>query len=225
MTTTMSDLNEVVVVGYGTLQKKDITGSIVSLKTDIIPKSANVSINNVLQGRAAGLNLNLVSAQPGGRLNVSIRGGGTPLYVIDGVPLFNYRSADPAIVSFGSAVETGFNGGVDRDPLSSMNPSDIESVDVLKDASATAIYGAAASNGVILITTKKGKANSGVTTEYRGSYTVQSPKDYFELLNAKEFMQQQVRLAKDRLTFFGNSGPYGPNCGSGIYTTLYPSAN
>jgi TonB-linked SusC/RagA family outer membrane protein len=211
MSTSLTDLNEVVVVGYGTLQKKEITGSIVSLKTDNIPKSANVSVNNLLQGRAAGLNLNLVSAQPGGRLNVSIRGGGTPLYVIDGVPLFNYRSSEPSIVSFGSAVETGFNGGVDRDPLTSLNPSDIESVDVLKDASATAIYGSAASNGVILITTKKGKANSGVTTEYRGSYTVQSPKDYFELLNAKEFMQQQVRLARDRSLYLANAAPYGPN--------------
>jgi TonB-linked SusC/RagA family outer membrane protein len=211
MSVSETDLNEVVVVGYGTLQKKEITGSIVSLKTDNIPKSANVSVNNLLQGRAAGLNLNLVSAQPGGRLNVSIRGGGTPLYVIDGVPLFNYRSTEPSIVSFGSAVETGFNGGVDRDPLASLNPSDVESVDVLKDASATAIYGSAASNGVILITTKKGKANSGVTTEYRGSYTVQSPKDYFELLNAKEFMQQQVRLSKDRALYLANAAPYGPN--------------
>jgi TonB-linked SusC/RagA family outer membrane protein len=209
MTTSLTDLNEVVVVGYGTLQKKEITGSIVSLKTDNIPKSANVSVNNLLQGRAAGLNLNLVSAQPGGRLTVSIRGGGTPLYVIDGVPLFNYRSAEPGIVSFGSAVETGFNGGVDRDPLSSINPSDIESVDVLKDASATAIYGSAASNGVILITTKRGKANSGVTTEYRGSYTIQKPKDYFDLLNAKEFMQEQVRLSRDRAYYLANAAPYG----------------
>jgi len=160
--------DEVIVVGYGTLQKKDVSASIVSVKTDNIPKSANTSINNVLQGRAAGLNLNLVSAQPGGRLNVSIRGGGTPLYVIDGVPLFNYRSVEPAIVSFGSAVETGFYGGVERDPLSNLNPSDVESVDVLKDASATAIYGSAASNGVILITTKRGKSTNGIiNTEYR----------------------------------------------------------
>jgi TonB-dependent starch-binding outer membrane protein SusC len=223
LNTSLTDIDEVVVVGYGTLQKKEITGSIVSLKTDNIPKSANVSVNNLLQGRAAGLNLNLVSAQPGGRLTVSIRGGGTPLYVIDGVPLFNYRTADPAIVSFGSAVEVGFSGGVDRDPLSSLNPSDIESVDVLKDASATAIYGSAASNGVILITTKKGKLNSGVTTEYRGSYTVQSPKDYFDLLNAKEFMQQQVRLAKDRSLFLANAAPYGPNAAP-AFTPLFTQA-
>lgn len=202
-------LNEVVVVGYGTQRRKEITGSVVSVNTKNLPQVANTSINNLLQGRAAGLNLNLVSAQPGGRLNVSIRGGGTPLYVIDGVPLFNNRAAEPAIVSFGSAVETGFNGGVDRDPLSNINPSDVETVDVLKDASATAIYGSAASNGVILITTKRGKANNTVSTEYRGSYTVQTPKKYFDLLNAKEFMQEQVRLARDRAFYLANAAPYG----------------
>jgi TonB-dependent starch-binding outer membrane protein SusC len=208
----ITEIEEVVMVGYGTQRRKDVSSSIVSLKTDIIPKTANTSINNVIQGRAAGLNVDLRSAQPGGRLNISIRGRGTPLYVIDGVPLFNYASAEPAIVSFGSAVETGFSGGVDRDPLSNMNPSDIESVDILKDASATAIYGSAASNGVILITTKKGKAANGmVTTEYRGSYTVQTPKKYFDLLNAKEFMQEQVRLERDRSLYSAGAAPYGTN--------------
>jgi TonB-dependent starch-binding outer membrane protein SusC len=220
---TANDMNEVVVVGYGTLQKKEVTGSVVSIKTDNLPKTANTSINNLLQGRAAGLNLDLRSAQPGGRLNVNIRGAGEPLYVIDGVPIFNNRAAEPAIVSFGSAVETGFNGGVDRDPLSNLNPADIESVDVLKDASATAIYGSAAANGVILITTKKGKADGRVTTEYRGSYTAQTPKDYFELLNAKEFMQQQVRLAKDNFLYLANAAPYG-NSTPGTFTPLFTQA-
>ncbi|MDQ2657511.1 MAG: TonB-dependent receptor plug domain-containing protein, partial [Bacteroidota bacterium] len=83
-------------------------------------------------------------------------------------------------------VELGFSGGIDRDPLNAINPADIESITVLKDASAAAIYGSAAANGVILITTKRGKANSGVTTEYRGSYTLQVPKPYYDLLNATE---------------------------------------
>lgn len=217
--------NEVVVVGYGTQKKQDITGSVVSIKTDNLPKTANTSINNLLQGRAAGLNLDVRSAQPGGRLNVNIRGSvNPPLYVIDGVPIFNTTQAEPAIVSFGSAVETGFNGGVDRDPLSNLNPSDIESVDVLKDASATAIYGSAAANGVILITTKRGKGDGKVTTDYRGSYTVQSPKDYFTLLNAKEFMQQQVRLAKDNFLYLANAAPYGTNT-PGVFTPLFSQAD
>lgn len=224
LTSSSTNLNEVVVVGYGTLQKKEVTGSVVTIKTANLPQTANTSINNLLQGRAAGLNLDLRSAQPGGRLNVNIRGQGTPLYVIDGIPLFNNRAAEPAIVSFGSTVETGFNGGIDRDPLSTLNPSDIESVDVLKDASATAIYGSAASNGVILITTKKGKANNRVTTEYRGSYTRQTAKKYFDLLNAKEFMQQQTRLAKDKFLYDNNLAPYGTNGANPVFTPVFSQA-
>jgi TonB-linked SusC/RagA family outer membrane protein len=229
LNTILANLDEVIVVGYGTQRIKDLTGSAVSIKTDNLPKSANTSINNLLQGRAAGLNLDLRSAQPGGRLNTNIRGAqgpsgpAPPLYIIDGVPIFNTTQAEPAIISFGSAVETGFNGGIDRDPLSNMNPSDIESVTVLKDASATAIYGSAAANGVILITTKKGKANGKVTTEYRGSYTVQSPKNYFDLLNATEFMQQQVRLAKDRFLYQANAAPYGTST-PGTFTPLFTQA-
>lgn len=219
---TSLNLNEVVVVGYGTQRKKDITGAVVNIKTANLPQTANTSINNLLQGRAAGLNLDLRSAQPGGRLNVNIRGSeNSPLYVIDGVPLFNNNAAEPAIVSFGSTVETGFNGGIDRDPLSTLNPSDIESVDVLKDASATAIYGSAASNGVILITTKKGKGDGRVTTEYRGSYTVQTPKKYFDLLNAHDFMQQQVRLARDKFLYDNNLAPYGTSTATPVFTPLF----
>ena len=225
LTALAGNMNEIVVVGYGTQRRKEITGSIVSIKTENLPQTANTSINNLLQGRAAGLNLDVRSAQPGGRLNVNIRGAANaPLYVIDGVPLFNNRAAEPAIVSFGSAVETGFNGGIDRDPLSTMNPSDIETIDVLKDASATAIYGSAAANGVILITTKKGKGDGNVTTEYRGSYTRQTPKDYFELLNAKEFMQQQVRISKDNFLNANNLPPYGTSTATPVFTPVFTQA-
>lgn len=224
LTTLQTDLNDVVVVGYGSQRKRDITGSVVSIKTENLPHAANSSINNLLQGRAAGLNLDERSAQPGAKLNVNIRGAtNPPLYVIDGVPIFNSTQAEPSIVSFGSAVETGFNGGVDRDPLSTINPSDIESIDVLKDASAAAIYGSAAANGVILITTKKGKANGQVTTDYRGSYTVQTPKKYFDLLNAKDFMQQQDRLSNDNFLYLNNAGPYGTNT-PGTFTPLFSQA-
>jgi len=225
LTATANSLNEVVVVGYGTQRKKDITGSTVNIKTENLPKTANTSINDLLQGRAAGLNLDLRSAQPGGRLNVNIRGGeNPPLYVIDGVPLFNNTAAEPSIVTVSSSTEVGFSGGIDRDPLSSLNPSDIESVDVLKDASAAAIYGSAAANGVILITTKKGKADNKVTTEYRGSYTLQTPKKYFQLLNAKEFMQQQVRLTKDKFLYDNNLPPYGSSTGTPVFTPYFTQA-
>ncbi|MDB5136526.1 MAG: TonB-dependent receptor plug, partial [Mucilaginibacter sp.] len=168
------------------------------------------SIDNMLQGQAAGLTLSSRSAQPGGGLTVSIRGSlspngaNSPLYVIDGVPITNNASAAPSL----NGQDIGFNGGVDQDPLSSINPSDIESVDVLKDASATAIYGAAAANGVILITTKRGKQGKAVVS-YSGSYTIQDPKKYFDLLDATGFETQQDRLSKDRYLYDNNLAPYG----------------
>ncbi|ETZ19215.1 hypothetical protein N824_10765 [Pedobacter sp. V48] len=217
MKTAENALSEVAVVGYGTQRKRDVTGSVVSISTKDLPQVANVSINNLLQGRAAGLNLNQRSAQPGGGLSVNIRGGSAaPLYVIDGVPLFNNRAPEPSI----DQKDIGFAGGVDRDPLSSINPSDIESIDVLKDASAAAIYGSAAANGVVLITTKKGK-NGKIQTDYRGSYTVQSPKDYFQFLNARDFMEQQVRIAKDKFLYDNNLAPYGNSTASPVFSPLF----
>ncbi len=217
-------LNEVVVVGYGTTDVKDLTGSVVSLNTKGLPQAANSSINGQLQGRIAGLNVGTVSSQPGGRLNVNIRGQGTPLYVIDGVPIFNTRAPEPNINSYSNAAELGFSGGIDRDPLNSINPADIESITVLKDASAAAIYGSAAANGVILITTKKGKSDGRVTVDYRGSYTVQTPKKYYDLLNATEFMQQQVRLSYDRFLNTNNLAPYGNSTANPVFTPRFSFA-
>jgi TonB-linked SusC/RagA family outer membrane protein len=217
-------LNEIVVVGYGTTDVKDLTGSVVSIATKGLPQAANSSINGQLQGRVAGLNIGQASAQPGGRLNVNIRGQGTPLYVIDGVPIFNARAPEPAINSYSNAAELGFSGGIDRDPLNSLNPADIESITVLKDASAAAIYGSAAANGVILITTKKGKADGRVTVDYRGSYSVQTPKKYYDLLNATEFMQQQVRLSYDRYLNTNNMAPYGSATTGPVFTPRFTFA-
>ncbi len=227
-----TSLNEVVVVGYGTQKQKDVTGSTVTIKTDNLPKVANTSINDLLQGQAAGLNLSLNSAQPGGSLHITIRGGldpasstnPSPLYVIDGVPLFNLTASEPAITSGGSANEVGFSGGINRDPLNSINPSDVESVTVLKDASAAAIYGSAAASGVILITTKKGKADNKVTTEYRGSYTWQTPKKYLQFLNAKDFETQQVRISYDQYLYNGGFAPYTNTPPAGGFTPLYSPA-
>ena len=218
-------LNEVVVVGYGTQNKKDITGSTVSIKADNLPKVANTSVNDLLQGQAAGLNLSLNSAQPGGSLSVNIRGGqNPPLYVVDGVPLFNNTASEPAIGNNGASNDVGFSGGISRDPLNGLNPSDIESVDVLKDASAAAIYGSAAANGVILITTKRGKSDNKVTTEYRGSYTWQNPKKYFQLLDAHDFETQQVRLSYDQYLYNNGLAPYGNATSGPGFTPTYTPA-
>jgi TonB-dependent starch-binding outer membrane protein SusC len=143
------DLAQVVVVGYGTQNKKDVTGAVKSLKSDAFNKGIINSPQQLLQGKVAGVNVTSASGEPGAILGITIRGpggvrtGSTPLFVIDGLPMDNSSTG----------------GG---DPLNFINPQDIESIDVLKDASATAIYGSRGANGVIIITTKKGKA--GVST-------------------------------------------------------------
>jgi len=204
LTENIESLQEVVVVGYGTVRKVDLTGAVGSVKTKDIPIAATASVDNMLQGRVAGMVMRLNSAQPGGRFNITVRGGSNPLYVIDGVPITNNDNIESGIMDS----ELGYSGGVDRDPLSSINPSDIESIDVLKDASAAAIYGSAAADGVILITTKKGKAGK-VNVEYRGSYTVQKPKDYFDLLESQDFMIQHNRFEMDQFLLSRQNAPYG----------------
>ncbi len=200
----IESLQEVVVVGYGTVRKIDLTGAVGSVKTKDIPIVATTSVDNMLQGRIAGMVMRLNSAQPGGKFDITLRGGSNPLYVIDGVPITNNGNIENGL----NDNNLGYSGGVDRDPLNSINPSDIESIDVLKDASAAAIYGSAAADGVILITTKKGKAGK-VNVEYRGSYTVQKPKDYFDLLESEEFMIQHNRFELDQYLLSKQNAPYG----------------
>ena len=126
-------LDEVVVVGYGTTSRKNLTTAIATVKTEKISKAANSSVASMLLGRAAGLQATVNSTQPGGEINISIRGGGNPIYVVDGVVMPN------SSLEVGSG-ETGLPDGVKRAALAGLNPSDIESIEVLKDASA-AIYG------------------------------------------------------------------------------------
>jgi TonB-linked SusC/RagA family outer membrane protein len=215
---------EVVVIGYGSQQAREVTSSIVTVNSENLNPVATSSINQMLRGKAAGLNLQQRTAQPGGGVSVNIRGdisplgSGTPLYVIDGVPITNYSSSVPRLADS----DLGYNGGIDRDPLSYLNPSDIESITVLKDASATAIYGSAAANGVVLITTKSGRSGS-LQVDYRGNYTAQTPHEYFPLLNEKEFMQHQDRLARDAWRFDNRIAPYGSTDPSSVapYTPLF----
>lgn len=138
-------LNEVVVIGYGKAKRKDLTGAISSISGDELRRTQPVTFDQALQGKVAGVVVQQTSGQPGGGVNIQIRGmssfgSSSPLYVIDGV-----------------IIGQSFDSGNGTNPLATINPSDIESVDVLKDASATAIYGSQATNGVIVITTKRGK--------------------------------------------------------------------
>ena len=179
-------LDEVVVVGYGTMKKSDITGSVASVRLGDLKEGANTSVDQMLLGKTAGVNVVQSSGEPGGGFSVNIRGassingGVSPLYVIDGVPIDNSRP-----VSQGSIV--GFSDSRSpRNPMSSINPADIESLEILKDASATAIYGSRGANGVILITTKSGKAEK-MKVSYSGSIGIQSPSNKLNLLSAADY--------------------------------------
>ncbi|WP_280743728.1 MULTISPECIES: TonB-dependent receptor [unclassified Parabacteroides] len=160
-------LDEVVVVGYGTMRKSDVTGSISVTKGDDIIKAQNFNPLDALRGKAAGVNIFSNSSQPGAYGNrVVIRGASTilasnePLYIVDGVAMTDFHM---------------------------VNPNDIESIEVLKDASSAAIYGARGANGVILVTTKRGNKGQGAVVSYQGSVSVNSAARYMETLNAQEW--------------------------------------
>lgn len=196
-------LNEVVVVGYGTQRKRDLTGSIGSVKTDELPKAAKTSIGQMLSGQIAGLRVIQNSSQPGGGLTFSVRGGGSvnagnePLIIIDGVPSNGGISEQNSFYSSGS-----------KSPLNSINPNDIESVEVLKDASSTAIYGARAANGVVLITTKRGKEGKP-RVSYDGSVSIQKIAEIWDMLSPQEYMIQTNRYLKEIWMYDNNIGIYG----------------
>lgn len=158
-------LQEVLVIGYGTQKKSDLTGAITSVSAKEIEGQAFSNVNQALQGRVAGADITSTSGEPGGPVQIRIRGQGTfgnsgPLYVVDGVPM-------------------------PGDNINAINPDDVESVNILKDASASAIYGSRAANGVILITTKKGAAGD-TKLSYNGYYGVQSFTDYIPMANSQQ---------------------------------------
>ncbi|GAA4800678.1 TonB-dependent receptor [Olivibacter ginsenosidimutans] len=177
-----NQLNDVVVVGYGTQKRSDLTGSVASLPKEALNQQVS-SFERLLQGAVPGVQITQTSGQPGSPVSVRIRGGNSitagnePLYVVDGFPIYNNNGDASAGVASGPNINA----------LSGLNPSDIESIDVLKDASATAIYGSRGANGVVLITTKKGKAGRNVVT-YDGSYGVQRVGNKVDVLtDAKQW--------------------------------------
>jgi TonB-dependent starch-binding outer membrane protein SusC len=177
-------LQEVVVIGYGTVKKADLTGSVSSLGSDDFNKGITTAPQQLMQGKISGVNISLNSGEPGANATVLIRGGTSisasnrPLYVIDGIPVdyneSNYITANQDRMS-----------PFANNPLNLLNPSDIKSIDVLKDASATAIYGSRGANGVILITTKQGKLGRSVL-EYDSYVSVSSIRKKIDMLTANE---------------------------------------
>ena len=178
-------LDEVVVVGYGTMKKSDLTGSVSSFRKKDMNQGVNSSLSGLLQGKAVGVQVTQASAEPGGGITIQVRGAGSvnaesgPLYVVDGLPI------ETSNVVSGSG--NGMPGmRVARSPISNINPADIESIEILKDASATAIYGARGANGVVLVTTKKG-ASGKMKVNYSGFVGMQVKKDMIEVLNAEDY--------------------------------------
>ncbi|TRX70200.1 TonB-dependent receptor [Carboxylicivirga sp. M1479] len=180
----MLDLEEVVVVGYGEMRKSDLTGSVSSVKL-FENNAAGASVDKLLQGRTSGVHVSTASSEPGANVNVRIRGvsslsvSNQPLYVIDGIP-FDIDVNTPS--SMGETSSVGIS------PLISLNPNDIANIEILKDASATAIYGSRASNGVILITTKSGKKGKSEIT-YSSSISLSQAAKHIDVLSPQEYAQ------------------------------------
>jgi TonB-linked SusC/RagA family outer membrane protein len=172
----VKSLSEVVVIAYGQTKKSDLTGSVATLPVEDMRKVAVTSLDQALQGRASGVQITQNSASPGGSTTIRIRGGNSiqgdnePLYVIDGIPFKN----------------GGATSGSDFNVLSTLNPSDIESMTVLKDASSTAIYGSRGANGVVIITTKRGKAGKS-SVNFESYYGFQQVRRKYPLLNGSEY--------------------------------------
>ncbi len=196
----VKSLDEVIVVGYGTTKKEDLTTAVVKVNPKDVPTAANSSITDLMFGRAAGVQVSQQSAEPGGQINLSVRGRpGTPLYIVDGV-VYPNNALDPGNGDY--SIVGGSRGG-----LAGLNPNDIESIEILKDASA-AIYGVAAANGVVLITTKKGKAGR-INVTYNGSRSVVSNLPYIEPLNASDYMSYYNQLNQDKYLAGNNMAPFG----------------
>src|SRR5690606_37094986 len=178
-----TQLDEVVVVGYGEVKKEDLTGSVTAISARDFNKGVLTSPQDLLVGKVAGVQVTTNSGAPGSGATIRIRGGSSlsasndPLIVIDGFPVDNK-------VIGGSA-----------NALASINPNDIESFTVLKDASATAIYGSRASNGVIIITTKKGK-EGGMQVSYNGNVSLSKPIDFFDVLSGDEYRELITELVE-----------------------------
>jgi TonB-linked SusC/RagA family outer membrane protein len=177
-----SDVGEVVIIGYGTTTKRDLTGSVTSLKGADVQDMPTPSFEAAIQGKAPGVQITTGSGVAGSGTLVRIRGvasisaAGDPLYIVDGIPISqNY-------------FVNGNNGGFNNNPLATLNPEDIESIDILKDAAATSIYGSRGSNGVILITTKRAKKN-GLKFDFSSRVGTSQPTFRPQMLNSKQLLQ------------------------------------
>lgn len=200
-------LGEVVAIGYGTVKKNDATGSVTAIKPEELNKGLTTNAQDMITGKVAGVVVTSEGGTPGGKSTIRIRGGSSlkasndPLIVIDGLSIDNI----------------GIQGVAN--PLSAINPNDIESFTVLKDASATAIYGSRASNGVIIITTKKGKEGSKPRISYNGNFNVNTIGKYIDVMDGDEFRAYAKQLYAGEADILGKLGTANTNWQSQIYQT------
>lgn len=200
----VQSLEEVIVTGYGAVTKKNMTTAISKIKADDVDKTAISNMSQMLMGRAAGLQATMQSAQPGGGVNITVRGGGQPIYVVDGIIM-----PSSSLESDGGGKMTTLPSSINRSGLTGINPEDIESIEVLKDASAS-IYGIGAANGVILVTTKKGREGKAKVS-YSGSYSWVRNNHYLDMLDGQEYMNYVNAFGKELYLYNHKQGIYGPD--------------
>jgi len=202
LTDNSEDLKEVIVIGYGSQKKGDVNSSISSIKSKDLENLKQVSVDQMIQGKAAGVSVTNNTGQPGGAVSIRVRGttsiNGTnePLYIIDGVPVSGDATGRATSGRPLSGNDFGANGNSGNNavsPLSMINPNDIQSIDILKDASATAIYGSRGANGVIIITTKSGRKGTGKIS-YEGYTSFQSIYKKLDVLNLQQYATLQNQL-------------------------------
>ena len=208
-------LEPVVVTGYGTQRREAITGSVSTVSAAAANVGVVTNVDQMIQARAAGVEVTRNNGEPGAGTQILIRGGSSisnsnePLYVVDGVPLYNEPAEPPGYGAKGTPP-------LPRNPLNLLNPSDIASITILKDASATAIYGSRAANGVVLVETKKGAVVGGPSIEYDTYVAAASPSNYLNLATAdqyKSFVAQQVPIfIADTVACPHPGGAIDPNC-------------
>ncbi|HVU58735.1 MAG TPA: SusC/RagA family TonB-linked outer membrane protein [Puia sp.] len=219
-----NNLTDFVVIGYGAVSQKNTTGAIATVKSKDLSLGTSSNFAQNLQGKAAGIQVTQATGQPGANAVIQIRSNPSPndpgvLYVIDGIPV-NSGAAQPGMTGTIGANKYGA-AGVDQSPMNFINPNDIQSIEFLKDPSSTAIYGARAGSGVVLITTKKGSQKQS-RIEYTGSYGIQQVDKMYPIYGAKDYMIQRNLLAEQ--VWYRNNGiaPYFGSTDAGSVTPFSP---
>jgi TonB-linked SusC/RagA family outer membrane protein len=208
-------MDEVVVVGYGTMRKRDLSGSMTQIKGDELMQGGTTDVAKGLQGKIAGVQVSQTDGSPGAGTSITVRGANSfttssePLYVVDGIP---YNNDNPAGVAASAANE---NTNQKQNPLSFLNPNDIEKIEVLKDASATAIYGSRGANGVVIITTRKGQTGKP-KVEFNANFAFSKIAKRIDVLDAQTYINYQNEAKQNFVKYMGGSDttPYKTHGGS-----------